>query len=178
MLLGAGMGAGGTNVLIRRQFQILATAAALLSWTISAGAQELLFSPNLTNIVPRQLDKAEATEKSATALEQVNNWTRLPPNYTFGTDSSGNNSLANTFRNWREQPPASGNSNDQFRIGNNYLAIQTRKNLQLDVLRRNECETDEACAEYFGLPKSEPPKGSAKTLKKPFIGFSITRPLQ
>ena len=172
------MGAGETNVLIRHQFQILTTAAALLAWIISAGAQALLFSPNLTDIVPHQFDKTEKAEKSATALEQANNWTRLPPNYTFGTDLSGNNSRANTFRNRREQSEASASSSDQFRIGGNYLEIQTRKNLQpFDVLRRNGCETDEECEEYLGLPKTEPPKGTGKISKKPFIGLSITRPL-
>jgi hypothetical protein len=153
-------------VLIRRQFQILVTTLALLASAFSAGAQDVLFSPNLRDIVPRQ-------------FEQANNWSKLPPSYTFGTALSGNIPAANTFAKSRELPPGTGISNDQFRIGASYLEIQTRKILQpFEVLRRSGCETDEECAEYSGLPKSEPSKQPIKGLKKPFFGLSITTPLQ
>src|SRR5262245_2879948 len=143
------MDAGETNVLLRRPLQIVATAA-LLALASGAGAQELLFSPNLKDIVPRQ-------------FEQANTWSKLPPGYTFGTDLSGSYSEVNAFRNPRELPPASGSSSDQFRVGTSYLEIQTLKNLQpLDVLRRGNCETDEECAEYSGLPKAGGSKGTLK----------------
>ncbi len=166
-------------MLIRRQFQILAATAGLLAWASTAGSQALLFSPNLTDIVPRQFDNRETPEKSAPGLGQENNWAKLPPSYTFGTGLSGNSPLANNFRNWRELPPAGAISNDQFRIGTSYLEVQTRKSLQLlDVLPRNGCETDEECDEYSGLPRSEPSRRTVKGTKKPFIGLSITQPLQ
>src|SRR5205807_9672893 len=95
------------------------------------------------------------------------------------TGLSGISPLANTFRNWRELPPAGAISNDQFRQGASYLEIQTRKSLQpFDALRRSGCETDEECEEYSGLPRSEPSRRTIKGTKKPFIGLSITHPLQ
>ena len=59
--------------------------------------------------------------------------------------------------------------------GGTYLDLRTKKTLKtFEPLRRSGCETDEECADYSGLPRSEPPKG----LKKPFLGLSITKPLQ
>jgi hypothetical protein len=66
--------------------------------------------------------------------------------------------------------------------------IQAQKNLQMpEYLRRSDCITGEECEEYSGLPNSElgksavknfPGKNTIKNLKKPFIGLSITAPLQ
>src|SRR5260370_1583513 len=68
---------------------------------------------------------------------------------------------------------------DQFLLGGSRLGIQTEKSLRTsDPLRRTECATDDECADYSSLPKSEPGKRNLKTLRKPFIGLSIIRPLQ
>jgi len=167
-------------VLIRRGFPLIAIKAALLASVIGASAQALLFSPNLADIVPRQFDHPETAQKSSTSLLQQSGWSKLPPSYTFGIDPSGNITLPNSFRKPRELPPAGGVSSDQFRLGSSYLEIQTRKSLQpFDPLRPNGCETDEECAEYSGLPRSpEPSRRTLKGTKKPFIGLSITQPLQ
>ena len=41
--------------------------------------------------------------------------------------------------------------------------------------KRTDCASDDECADYSGLPKSEPSKRTLKNLRKPFIGLSITR---
>jgi hypothetical protein len=68
----------------------------------------------------------------------------------------------------------SANPIGQFRLG-----IETRKSLQTpEYLRRSDCADDDECEEYSGLPRSQPGKMTVKNLKKPFIGLSITTPLQ
>lgn len=60
-----------------------------------------------------------------------------------------------------------------------YLRIQTQKTLQTPPpFRRSDCSTDDECADYSGLPKSKSPKSALNNLKNPFIGFSVTTPLQ
>jgi hypothetical protein len=68
----------------------------------------------------------------------------------------------------------SENASGQIRLG-----IETRKSLQTpEYLRRSDCADDDECEEYSGLPRSQPGKMTVKNLKKPFIGLSITTPLQ
>jgi hypothetical protein len=68
---------------------------------------------------------------------------------------------------------------NRFLLGGSRLGIQTEKSVRAsDPLRRNECTDDDECADYSGLPRTEPGKRNLKTLRKPFIGLSITRPLQ
>jgi hypothetical protein len=70
-------------------------------------------------------------------------------------------------------------SPDQFRLGNSYIGVQTQKSLQPpEPLRRSDCPRDEDCTDYPGLPKSGAPKSTVKSLRKPFIGLSITTPLR
>ncbi len=62
----------------------------------------------------------------------------------------------------------------QFRLG-----IQTQRNVPTpEPLRRSDCEINDECDDYSGLPKSQPRKITTKNLKTPFIGLSITTPLQ
>jgi len=69
---------------------------------------------------------------------------------------------------------------EELLLGGSRLGIKTEKTLRAsDPIRRSECPTDDDdCADNSGLPKSEPGKRSLKTLRRPFIGLSITRPLQ
>jgi hypothetical protein len=171
---------------------ILAVTATLiiLATGARADAEELLFSPNLS-VDSSQFAQPELHEKSSSAIKQDYNWTkwkRLPQASPFtdlhwrssGTDFGKNTGGDNGF-NSRDASSMSGstNPNDQFRLGDGYLGIQTQKSLQTpEPLRRADCPKDEECADYSGLPKSEPPKMNLKNLKKPFIGLSITAPLQ
>jgi hypothetical protein len=82
-------------------------------------------------------------------------------------------------RNDAPSPSAAAPPGDQLRMGSSYLGIQIEKNVQaLETLRRIDCPTDDECAEYSGLPKSGQPKASVRNFKRPFIGLSITRPLE
>jgi hypothetical protein len=82
-------------------------------------------------------------------------------------------------RNDAPSPSAAAPPSDQLRVGSSYLGIQIEKNVQaLESLRRIDCPTDDECAEYSGLPKSGQPKASVRNFKRPFIGLSITRPLE
>ena len=66
------------------------------------------------------------------------------------------------------------NPNGQFQIG-----ILTQKNVQTpEPLRRSDCEINDECDDYSGLPKSHPGKTTVKNFRKPFLGLSITTPLR
>ena len=65
---------------------------------------------------------------------------------------------------------------DQFRVGNTYIGIQTQRILQTpDQIRRSDCPIDEDCTDYPGAPRLMSPKTTTiKSLRKPYIGLSIT----
>jgi hypothetical protein len=171
---------------------ILAVAATLimLATGVRAVSEEPLFSPN-PSVDSSRSDQTELHEKSSSAIKQDNNstkWTRVPQDSpftdlhwrSFGTDFSKNIGGSNGLKNSRDASSMSGstNPNDKFRLGNSYLGIQTQKSLQSpESLRRSDCATDDECAEYSGLPKSEPRKTTVKNLRMPFIGLSVTAPL-
>jgi hypothetical protein len=95
-----------------------------------------------------------------------------------GSNGEMGSSGANALKRLGDAPSTRGSVNESggFRLG-----IQTEKSLQTPrSMRRSECATtDEECAEYSGLPRShQPMRGGLKTFKKPFVGFSITSPLQ
>jgi hypothetical protein len=81
----------------------------------------------------------------------------------------------------RDAAPMSGltNPGERFSLGNNYLGIQTQKALQNPFRQRTDCANDDECAEYSGVPNpAAPAKKSLKTFKTPFMGLSVTRPIQ
>ena len=66
------------------------------------------------------------------------------------------------------------NPSGQFRVG-----IQTQKNVETPgPLRRSDCEINDECDEYSGLPQSQPRNITTKNFRTPFVGLSITAPLQ
>jgi hypothetical protein len=69
----------------------------------------------------------------------------------------------------------SADQSDRLRLG-----IETEKSLQTPKSLRqvNDCPDDDECDEYTGLPRSRPAHSNLKNLRKPFIGLSITSPLQ
>jgi hypothetical protein len=71
-------------------------------------------------------------------------------------------------------PRESDDPTGQIRLG-----IQTQRNVQTpEPLRRSDCEINDECDDYSGLPKSHPGKITTKNFRKPFIGLSITTPLR
>jgi hypothetical protein len=136
---------------------------------------------------PSQFDQTRLPEKSGSAIKQDDDstkWTRFPqvPFTDFDWASfdrdfrkaSGGDGLKNSKG--PLSTSESANSNGKFSFGDTYLRIQTQKNLQSPW--RTDCASDDECADYSGLPKSEPSKRTLKNLRKPFIGLSVTRPLQ
>ena len=105
--------------------------------------------------------------------------TALNVGCAFGvSDSPGVNKQENNstkeMRLTQALSPRSDNPSGQFRLG-----IQTQKSVQTpEPLRRSDCEINDECDDYSGLPKSQPRKITTKNFRKPFIGLSITTPLQ
>ncbi len=160
----------------------------VLATLATADSQGLIFSPSISGGGASQFDQTRLPEKSASTIKQDNDSTKstkLPqiPFIDFYRDSFGTDFSktigGNGFKNPRDVPSTSGsaNSNDKFSLGNSYLGIQTQKNLQTPF-RQTDCASDDECADYSGLPKSEPSKRTIKNFRKPFIGLSITTPLQ
>jgi hypothetical protein len=168
---------------------ILIVLAALMLSASGAGAEwnELLFSPNLSDLPARQLGRSEPQEKPTGAIKQdATQWMSLPqpvpfvdsPWRSFGKDFGGNIGTGSKLRNFGDAGTG-GSTDDQFRLGNSYLGIQTQKHVQgLDRFWRTDCATDEDCGDYSGLPRSGPQKKDIKSFRKPFFGLSITTPLQ
>jgi hypothetical protein len=69
---------------------------------------------------------------------------------------------------------------NHFLPGLGRLGIETEKTVRAsNPLRRNECPTDDDdCTDNSAMPRTEPGKRNLKSLRKPYIGLSITRPLQ
>jgi hypothetical protein len=162
-------------------FMVLATGAV-------SRAEESLPSPDLQAGTGPQARPAGSAEKPPSRTEQdpgSSEWVTLPavsdPYWPSFDSSIGGNVRAGTSfdRNNVPSPSAAAAPGDQLKVGRNYLGIQIEKNVQaLESLRRIDCPTDDECAEYSGLPKSGQPKASTRNFKRPFIGLSITRPLE
>jgi hypothetical protein len=162
-------------------FMVLATGAV-------SRAEESLPSPDLQAGTGPQARPAGAAEKLPGRTVQdpgLSEWMTLPavsdPYWpSFDSSIGGNVRAGTTFdRNDAPSPSAAAAPGDQLKVGRNYLGIQIEKNVQaLESLRRIDCPTDDECAEYSGLPKSGQLKASTRNFKRPFIGLSITRPLE
>ena len=170
---------------------IAPVAAALIVLATGAGApaEEPLLSPNAPGATGSQARPAATAEKPPSRTEQdpgLSEWVTLPAVSdraywpSFESSIGGQVRAGNSFdRNDAPSSSAAATPSDQLRVGSSYLGIQTQKNVQaLQSLRRNDCEDDDECAEYSGLPKSGQPKASMRNFKRPFIGLSITRPLE
>jgi hypothetical protein len=160
-------------------FMVLATGAV-------SRAEESLPSPDLQAGTGPQARPAGAAEEPPSRTEQnpgLSEWMTLPAvsdPYRPSFDSSiGGQVRAGTSFDRNNSPGAAAAPGDQLKVGSSYLGIQIEKNVQvLESLRRIDCPTDDECAEYSGLPKSGQTKASVRNFKRPFIGLSITRPLQ
>ncbi len=164
-------------------------AVALLVVVTSTGcpAQERPVSPALGDAAGSQPGQSSNSDKAARTVEEneLSEWLTLPSTSdraywsSFDSATAGNVRAGATFDRRSTSPSGTAPAPDQLRVGKSYLEIQTRKNVQvLQSLRSTDCADDDECAEYSGLPKSEQRKTSARNFKRPFIGLSITRPLQ
>jgi hypothetical protein len=82
----------------------------------------------------------------------------FPSSYwnTFGGDPhelEGTRKQTNRFRN---APKSTATSLDQFKLGDSYLGIETKRQMRPPVSsQRSGCTTDEECEDYSPIPKSK-----------------------
>ena len=98
---------------------------------------------------------------------------------TYGLSASGSLSAtvgeSSSKMSWLKPSP----KDRKIQSVNFGLGIQTQKSVQTpEPLRRSDCEINDECDDYSGLPKSHIGKTTAKNFRKPFIGLSLTAPLQ
>ena len=80
----------------------------------------------------------------------------------------------------RTVTPVGGASaqNDWGSLGRSSVQFRTEKQFQTpEPFRRTDCSSEEECADYSPFPKSRPSKTTAKNVRKPFLGLSITTPI-
>lgn len=173
--------------LARKLILPLAAALVVLATSGGAPAQERPFSPNAPGATGAQAQQAGASDKGTPSADiGLSDWMTLAPSSdpaywsSFPSGSGGNVRAGNAFdRNDASASSGATPPGDQLKVGSSYLGIQIDKNVQiLESLRRNNCGDDDECSEYTGLPKTERPKASVKNFKRPFIGLSITRPIE
>jgi hypothetical protein len=158
--------------------QWLMLAAVCIVGSQPAPAQDAARDPKL--VAPAQ---------SSGPIGRDDNWTKwlgLPevaPQFDLHWrpfDADFSKTVGDGLRTPRDAPSiGSTNPSERFSVGNSYFGIETQKGLQ-NPFRRTDCANDDECADYSGLPKSEPPsnKKNLKNLKKPYIGLSVTKPIQ
>src|SRR5262245_62928627 len=160
--------------------QWLMLAAVCIAGSQPAPAQDAARDPKLVS--PAQ---------SSSPIGRDDNWTKwlalpeIAPQFDFSWcpfDADFSKTVGGGLRAPRDAPwSGSTNPAERFSVGNSYLGIQTQKGLQDPFRQRSDCVTDEECAEYSGgapKPEAQGNKKSFKNLKKPFIGLSVTRPIQ
>jgi hypothetical protein len=68
--------------------------------------------------------------------------------------------------------------NDKVQLGGGYIGVQTEKSVRvIEPAKPTDCTNDDECMDYSGLPKSTPARHGLRSLRKPFLGLSITTPL-
>jgi hypothetical protein len=158
--------------------QLAVLAAAWVLASQSAPAQQAESEP-----------KAVVPSPATDPMGRDDNWTKwldLPPIaphldwYTRPVETDfGKN--GNGLKSPRASAQGSGSTEpaDRFAFGSNYFGIETQKGLQDPFRQRKDCANDDECAEFSGLPKSGgQAKKSFKNFKPPFIGLSVTRPIE
>jgi hypothetical protein len=136
--------------------------------------------------------KTVAPADSSSPIGRDDNWTKwialpeIAPYFDlhwrpFNTDPR-KNAGGDGLRSPRDASPTGASTNpiERFSLGNSYLEIQTQKGLQDPFRQRTDCATDDECAEHSGVPKPQTPanKKSLKNLQRPFIGLSVTTPIE
>jgi hypothetical protein len=68
---------------------------------------------------------------------------------------------------------------DQFQYGDSYFGVRTDKMFQIPPASgQPDCASDEECADYSVLPKARQSKMAGKSIRKPYVGLSITTPIK
>jgi hypothetical protein len=180
---------------IQRHIHKLAfiAAAALVVFASSARAEpepaeneKLLFSPNLLGSGSNTLERFSTNPSSTWG--NLPKLARYPDSYwsTPGIDLSADVGSGKQSNKFRYVPPsgASVNTFDQFKLGDSYLGIETKRRLQTHVPSgKVDCSTDEECEDYSVMPRSRSrgsagPRSSNILSRKPFLGLSVTTPIQ
>ena len=175
-----------TGLLDKLRLLVLTVGFAAVA-TAPAQADEFLFWPYTLDATSGNFGRsnpgASLSDAVASDGSAVNGFNFQPPSPLFDSPWSDFSSELN--KNIGEGLPLkdprtlSNDAPSHFLLGGGRLGIETEKKVRgSDPLRRTECATDDECADYSSLPKTEPGKRNLKTLRKPFIGLSITRPLQ
>jgi len=163
----------------------------------SAAAETLLSAPNLSDGDSGKRVQPKSNQRSPTAPrtdEHPKDWTS-PPGLAPGSDASWNtlDTSLNADLGGGDRPnkfkyaPSSlgpASSFDRLKLGDGYLGLETQRRLLIPVPWQSaDCASVEECEDYSGLPKSKPSGSSGSgsglgRIRKPFIGLSITRPIQ
>jgi hypothetical protein len=172
----------------------VAAAAVVLGGPVSAAPRaaengSLFFTPQLFDA--SKLEHSPTAPKPDNRSHALANSPLLAPNSgsswsTFGSGLDTDGASGNQMNSFRYEPasPGSANSFDTFKFGNSHLGFETQRRLQTPMpLRRSDCTTDEECSDYSGLSRSkmhDPAGGHSPigNLKKPFIGLSVTTPIE
>ena len=163
----------------------------------SADSEQLLSAPNQSDGDSSKRGQIKSSKRPATALktdEQSKDWTsslNIAPNSeaywsTFGTDLSTDFGGGDRLKKFQYAPALHGSTNsfDRFKLGDSYLGVETQRRMTVPVPWQSaNCGTVEDCEDYSGLPKAKAPSSTGSgsaigRLRKPFIGLSITTPIQ
>jgi hypothetical protein len=173
-----------TGLLDKLRLLLLTTLFAAVA-TGALRGEELLFWPYALDGASGNFGRSDLSLSGGTDLEAtpVNGLNFQPPEplsdsrwADFSSELDKMTGEAQALKTARTLSPDAPN---EFLLGGGRLGIQTEKSVRTsDPLRCTECADDDECADFSGLPRTEPGKRNLKTLRKPFIGLSITRPLQ
>jgi hypothetical protein len=183
--------------LLVKSFSLFAAAFIVLTTGVQANSQpaenwDRLFAPYLLHIGPNIFDQNKLPKNALSEITQDNNpkeWMAIaegPPLNdlqwrSFGLDYDKIIHSDDGVKTFQGLSSISGStySTDQYRLGDSYFGIQTEKATRTpEKSGRSDCTTDDECADYSGLPKPKLLKTTTKNVRKPFIGLSITTPLQ
>ena len=175
-----------TGLLDKLRLLVLTSVFAAVA-TVAPQAQELLFWPHTLNGASGYFGRADLHASLSGAIDSdgsvVNGLDFQPTATLFDSHwadfTSELNRVTGQSQALTKARTLSADAPSHVLLGHGRLGIQTEKSVRAsDPLRRAECTSDEECADYSSLPRTEPSKRNLKTLRKPFIGLSITRPLQ
>lgn len=185
------------------RFRFLSSATILFGMSIVLSAavasadpqttlnRDLVFSPSpdlLRHENGRRKRPEQPMNKATRPRSVKTDWTKFPKDFWL-TEWSGRNispelrtSTGNSVGTGavKSVAPAAGviSQNDSGLFGRSSLQFRTEKNFQTpEPFRRTDCNEEE-CADYSGFPKYKPSKTNAKNIRKPYLGLSITTPIQ
>ena len=152
--------------------------------------RDLVFSPSSDVVRHKNAQPERPSQRSNGKIVQSRRapsvWAKFPKDF-WQTDwserqiSPGLNSNAGASAGGvLSAAPAVGTTsqNDPTLFGRSNLQFRTAKNFQTpEPFRRTDCNEDE-CTDYSPFPKFKPSKTNPKTMRKPYLGLSITTPIQ